>query len=440
MKKQCRVKQSCRALIAKNKGTALLSLLLTVTFVLGGCVGKNTEQTSKPDSSQSVITEQTTAVEKPDSSQNLASNQTTASEKSDSSVRMMCVGDNLIHSNIYEQAKARADGDGYDFTFAYKGIENILALADFAVLNQETPIVDDRAPDTFPAFNSPPELGVHMRKIGFTVINHANNHVLDQGAAGALKTIEFWKTQEGVLLTGLYSDEEDMNEVKLQTVNGIVFAHIGCTEYLNGRRVPDSAALKVISPIGANMTKDDFFDTMKRLVEKAKAKADVVCVSAHFQQEDSFTPSATQEEIVRKLVEYGADVIIGTGPHVLQPLKFVELDGGKRALVIYSLGNFISAQSKAANMMSGIADVRFTKSGSTGETTIVSVGFIPIVTHYTGSYKDVRILPFSDYTTELASKHGVRKFQAKFDYSYAEDLFKSVIGEDFLEWDRSKAA
>ncbi|HZK38842.1 MAG TPA: CapA family protein [Clostridia bacterium] len=423
MKKESRPKGKAKVLSMKNTVIVLFALLLGLTSLMGGCAGGNNLQTTKTDSSQSAM-----------------DLQTTESVKADTSVRMMCVGDNLIHSNIYQQAKARAGNGGYDFAFAYRAVEDILKMADFAVLNQETPIVIGKEPSTFPRFNSPPELGEHMRKIGFTVINHANNHVLDQGVTGALKTIEFWKTQEGVLLTGLYSDEDDMHELKLQTVNGIVFAHIGCTEYLNGMRVPDSAELKVISPVGANMTKDEFFRTMKNLIEKAKAKSDVVCVSAHFQQEDSFVPSATQEEIVAKLVAYGADVIIGTGPHVLQPVKFVEGDGGKRALVIYSLGNFISAQSKAANMMSGIADVRFVKSSSTGQTSIVSAAVIPIVTHYTSGYTDVRILPFSDYTPALAGNHGVRKYQAKFDYSYAEDLFNRVIGDDFLYQDWREAA
>jgi poly-gamma-glutamate capsule biosynthesis protein CapA/YwtB (metallophosphatase superfamily) len=400
--------------ILSLKTTLLLAALLAVVVAAGGCKGNVDLPTTQNGTGVN-----TTAVE----------NET---PQADSYARMMCVGDNLIHSNIYQQAKERAGGNGYDFEYAYKQVEDILKLADFAVLNQETVIDKDREPSTFPLFNSPPELGEQMIKIGFNVINHANNHVIDKGVSGALKTIEFWKSHEGVVLTGVYSDEADMNEVKANTVNGINFAHVGVTEYLNGNRLPASAEIKVLSPVGANITREEFFAASKRLIETAKAAADIVCVSVHFQQEDSFTPSSTQKEIIGKLIEYGADVIIGTGPHVLQPIEFVEREDGSRVLVINSLGNFISAQSKAANMIAGIADVRFVKSGETGETKIVSAGLIPIVTHYTSGYRNVRIIPLSDYTAELAANHGVRKFQPKFDYAYVESLLDKVMGEEFL--------
>lgn len=349
-----------------------------------------------------------------------------------STVRMMCAGDNLVHSSIYKQAKDRSQNGSYDFTYAYKQVEDILALSDFAVLNQETLINKDKEPSNFPLFNSPPELGEHMIKIGFTVINHANNHVLDQGVSGAFNTIEFWKSHKGILLTGLYRDDNDMNEIKTNTVNGITFSHLGFTEYLNGLQLPSSSSLRVVSLSGANMSTNEFYSTMKRMVEAADAKSDVVCVSVHFKQEDILTPSATQEEIVAKLVDYGADVIIGTGPHVLQPMKFVERDDGSRVLVIYSLGNFISAQAKAANMVAGIADVTFVKSGLTGKTEVVSAGLIPTVTQYGSGCSNVHIIPFTDYSEEQAAVHGVRKFQPQYNYDFVKNLLETVIGSDWL--------
>lgn len=410
MKRQASVKPALHLL-------KIIVVLLAVLAPVMNLVGCRNDQ--KPGITQSGLTE-------------ISLTESTTAAEAYSYARMMCAGDNLIHSTIYRQAKERSAAGGYDFTFAYEKIADILKLADFAVLNQETVIDKDKEPSNFPLFNSPPEIGEHMIKIGFNVINHANNHVIDKGADGALKTIAFWKDREGIVLTGVYSDEEDMNEVKINTVNGIRFAHVGITEYLNGNRLPASSPLKVISPVGANMTREAFFATTKAMIEKAKTQSDIVCVSVHFQQEDLFTPSSSQQEIIGKLIDYGADVIIGTGPHVLQPMKFVEREDGHRVLVMYSLGNFISAQQKADNMIAGIADVRFVKSQTTGETTIVSAGLIPIVTHYANGVKNIQIIPFSDYSAELAENHGVRQYQPKFDYVYTESLLNQVIGEEFL--------
>ncbi len=346
------------------------------------------------------------------------------------SARFMCAGDNLIHNVIYQQAASRSATGGYDFTFAYEKIAPVLKLSDFAILNQETVISKSNEPSSYPLFNSPAELGEHMVKLGFNVINHANNHVLDQGAAGASETIEFWKSQSGVILTGLYSDETDMNTVKTNTVNGITFSHLGFTEYLNGLSLPADSALKIVSPVSAGLTKDTFFATMKAMVENAKASSDVVCVSVHFQQENNTTPSASQEEIVNALVSYGADVIIGTGSHVLQPIKYVERTDGTRALVIYSLGNFISAQDSAANMVSAIADITVEKNLDTNTTTVKSAGLIPIVTHYGSNFTNLHIEPFYTYTAELADLHGIK--DPSFSYEYITNLLNSVVTSEFI--------
>lgn len=348
-------------------------------------------------------------------------------------VRMMCAGDNLIHSSIYKQAAKRSKNGGYDFSYAYSRIEPILAGADFAVLNQETVIDPDKEPSTFPLFNSPPELGEEMIRLGFNVINHANNHVLDKGDTGELHTIDFWESHPGILLTGLYRNEEDLEEVKINTVNGIKFAHIGVTEYLNGLVLPASSPIKVVSLAGAGLSEAEFYATVKRMIAAARRQADVVCVSAHFKQENSPVPSDTQREIVDKLVGYGADVIIGTGPHVLQPIEFRTRSDGGKVLVMYSLGNLISAQDRAANVVSGIADVKFAKDLATGKTKIESAKLIPLVTHYGAGFRDIHLVPFADYTPALALAHGVRRYQTRFSYDYVSDLLKQVIGPGFLE-------
>lgn len=355
-------------------------------------------------------------------------------------VRMMAVGDNLIHSSIYKQALARGNGETYDFTYAYEQIADIIGQSDFAVLNQETPIAPSKEPSDYPLFNCPPSMGDLMLQLGFTVVNHSNNHVLDKGASGAIETIDYWEAKEGVTLTGVYRDDEDRMTPKVNEANGITFAQVGFTEYLNGLAVPSDSPLRVVSLVDNQRTREQVEANMKEMIELASESADVVVVSMHWQREDYTDITDEQRAMVQKLVDWGADVIIGNGPHVVQPVEYVTRADGTQALVYYSLGNFISAQSKADNMLGGIADVTFTKDFSTNKVTITAASFIPTVTHYEGSYQNIRIIPFAEYTPELGASHGVKNFQSKFNYDYAKAFYEEVIGNEFLTFENAKPA
>ena len=366
------------------------------------------EQESEPESSESSIPKPTT-------------------------VRVMVAGDNLIHSRIFMQAAEKAEGDGYDFSHTYQYVAEILKDADFGVINQETPIVASREPSNWPLFNTPTELGDHMVDIGFTVFNHSNNHILDQGVSGALETIEFWKDKadEGVVLTGAYDGEEDLNEVKKHTVNGITFSYIGVTEYTNGNVMPADAQLKIHNLADPHRTRAEIEAGIKKSIEKAKKESDVVCVFMHWQQECNTQVTDGQRAFVEKLVGWGADVIYGSGPHVLQPIEYMTREDGTKALVAYSLGNFISTEQKATNMCGGILDIVYEKEYETGTVSFKDVTFIPTVGHYNSSYNDIKIVPFELYTPELAAQHGVRNYQS-FSYDFAKNTFNTIIPAEFM--------
>lgn len=124
------------------------------------------------------------------------SESTTADTREPVSVNILAVGDNLIHGVIYNQAHARSATGGYDFTYAYKNVASTVAAADISIINQETIIDPEKAPSTYPCFNSPTELGDEMVKIGFDVFNIANNHSLDKGESGLRNAIKFWKSKK----------------------------------------------------------------------------------------------------------------------------------------------------------------------------------------------------------------------------------------------------
>ena len=350
------------------------------------------------------------------------------------SVRVMVAGDNLIHSRIYMQAAEKAGGDGYDFSYTYQHVAPLIAQADFGVINQETPLAASKPPSNWPLFNTPTQLGDHMVKIGFLVFNHANNHILDQGVSGALETIEFWKNKasQGVVLTGAYDGDEDLNTVKKHTVNGITFSYIGVTEYTNGNTMPQDSELKLLNLADPYQTKAQIEANIQAQIAKAKEESDVVCVFMHWQQECNTQVTEGQEAFVKKLVSWGADVIYGSGPHVLQPIEYIEKPDGGKALVAYSLGNFISTEQKATNMCGGLLDLTYEKDYETDTVTITNATFIPTVGHYNSSYNDIRIIPFSEYTPELANQHGVRNYQSQFSYEYAKNVFNTIISPEFM--------
>lgn len=340
-----------------------------------------------------------------------------------SKVSFVAVGDNLIHSSIYEQAAARASG-GYDFTYAYEKIADKIAAADVAILNQETIVSTEHNVSSYPCFNSPPELGDEMVKIGFDVFNIATNHSLDKGEKGLISAINFWNGK-GVITTGAYLNEEDFLKVRTQTVNGLKIAYVGFTEQTNGLSLPDDTEVVLMLT--------SYENEIRLWLERANEQADVVIVNVHWGNEYTHEPTDSQRAFAGKLAAWGADVVIGTHPHVIQPVEYIDNADGSRTLVAYSLGNFISAQNRGPRMLGGMLNFDITKNSATGVTAIENVTFSGVVTHYGYSYSNIRVYPMSDYTQELASKHGVKSHTDDFSLTYLQNMINTVIDKQFLK-------
>ena len=285
----------------------------------------------------------------------------TAEKKEPVKISMLSVGDNLIHDGIYEQAKKRSKNGGYDFSYAYKNIASTVEKADLATINQETIIAKSYEPSGYPLFNSPQEVGEEVKKIGFDVVNLANNHMLDKGAKGLSEAIDFWNNIGGITMTGAYKDENDMNRLEYIEKDGIKIGLVGITRYTNGLSLPKDSALKII------YTSDE--DTIKSKIQKAKAECDIVLVNVHWGEEYTTTPNNDQRELASKMASWGADVIIGHHPHVIQPVEWIDNGNGTKTLVAYSLGNFISQQNTAARVIGGMLHYDLTKDYDTGKTT-----------------------------------------------------------------------
>ena len=389
-----------------NKITKVLTVLLCLVLVFG-CVNAMIDKSDNKAESADATAQ---------------SSSTTKSGYTEAN--LLCAGDNLIHQAIFVQAGQRAGGSGYDFSYAYKNVKDIVSSADIAFLNQETVIVPSKDASSYPLFNSPPELLDEMIEIGFDVFNQSTNHVMDKHLDGALENYELFQSKENILLTGLYKTWDDMFIPQTVTKNDITFSFMGFTEFLNGLRVPADSDLGLVYLTDTRHTQAELYDTMQKMIDAGKKASDIVCVSMHWQTEDITAPDESQKEIAQKLVDMGADIIIGTGPHVLQPIEFFEREDGSKALVIWSLGNFISTQANDPNLLGGLADVTVRKDYATGKVTISDVGFIPTVTHYGSGRSNVRIIPFKDYSESLAASHG-----AGTTYSFMKNFYEDMFGD-----------
>ena len=341
-------------------------------------------------------------------------------------VVLMAVGDNLIHKPLIDQARSRAGGAGYNFSACYDGVRSLIAQADLAVINQESILASDvAAPSSYPMFCTPTQCGDAVYDLGFRAVNTANNHVLDKGARGVIASLDYWGAKPGVVTFGSYRNEADFNTPRVLEINGVTFAFTGATYGYNGLQLPRGSEL--VLPL----VEDE--DRLRRAVEAGKQAADVMVVALHWGNEDSQVVTDAQRALARKLVDWGADIILGHHPHVLQTMEFLEKPDGGQAFVAYSLGNFLSGQASAPNLIAGVMELTVKKEG--GELTVGGARFHPVVTQYGAGFGNVRLVAWPDYTPALASSHGVRGYDSRFGYTYIENLLRKTIPEDILVLD-----
>lgn len=344
-------------------------------------------------------------------------------------LRFSATGDNLIHNGIYEQAKRRAQAngaDGYDFSYCYENVKSFYSDFDVNWINQETLVTDTLEPSTYPCFSTPGDMGRQLYDLGFRAFNLSNNHTYDKGAQGLQATMDFWSAMpEDVTTAGLYTD--DATAPVIQTVDGVKIAYLGFTEHTNGINTPADAPAHVI------YTSE--LDVMQQLLEQARSEADLVVVSVHWGVEGSHSVTQAQKDLAQKMADWGADVIIGTHPHVVQTAQWLTAADGRQAFVAYSLGNFLNAQSTADTMVGMILTLtveKTTQPDGSVSTVIQDPLFYPTVNHYDAHYANIRMYLLRDYTDELASAHGVRSNFPGFSINYITSMLQENVDPEFL--------
>lgn len=318
-------------------------------------------------------------------------------------VTLLAVGDDLVHGSTLNGG-LQEDGT-YDFNGFYKHLTDEISAADIAVINQETILGGaEFAYSGYPRFNTPDAMGDAIVNAGFDVVLHATNHTMDKGDKGVENCLSFWETNyPEITVLGIYDSAEAQNSVTVVEKNGIRIAMLNYTYSLNGIPIPEDKNYLVTLLTWSNR------DYIRSQIQKAKELADFVIVFPHWGTEYVYEPDKNQIFWTELFAAEGVDLVIGTHPHVLEPVEWVERPDGGNMLVFYSLGNFISGQIEAPRLLGGMAEITLTKTEDGVQITEAAV--VPVVTHYSdnvgdGTYSTYRL---SDYTEELLQIHGIHK-------------------------------
>lgn len=315
---------------------------------------------------------------------------------------LFAVGDALIHDAIYKDAKTETIGeDGYniyDFKEMLTEIKPISKSHDLSFYNQETIIGGKKLGlSNYPMFNSPDEIGLDMIDAGFNIVNLATNHTVDKGIEGAIYSVNFWESKN-VYTTGSYSSLEKRTNIKIAEKNGITYAVLGYTYGTNGLPVKEGYEYLVnVWSVYDEKEYEEYKETVKKDIASVRDKVDVLIVSMHWGNEYTHSPSVYQIDAAKFLAEQDVDIIIGTHPHVIQPIEFID-----DTLVIYSLGNFISAQEGTNRRVGMMVSLDINKYVENNETTIKIDNIKADLTWtYHKRYRDFKVIPFYNLNNEL---------------------------------------
>lgn len=396
----------------KNKN---LWILLPVTLALAVFIGLSVSGNITKNSDKNTPTA-TTEVSVVNEDQTQKQNDEVVNSK----VTLVAVGDNLIHNTLIT-AGEQEDGS-LDYTSLYANIKPEIEKADIAVIDQETILGGSSFEYTgYPLFNSPWEIGDAAIDAGFDIFNCATNHTMDMGWAGIEKELEYFSGKENVVALGINEDERDYNSITYYEKNSITFALLNYTFGTNGIPLPED------KPWCVNLLDKD---KVTADIKEARENADVVIVFPHWGTENSHDVSDYQKEYTQLFSDLGVDIVIGCHPHVLQPVEWVTNEStGKKMIVYYSLGNFISHQIELDQLCGGMAQLTIEKHGD--EIEISSAKLVPIVCHYNRGENDkfvFDVYKLSDYTDELAASHS----QSGGTVEYYTNLVNDVIDEEFI--------
>ena len=326
-------------------------------------------------------------------------------------VSFVFVGDVMGHDTQINSAFISPD-KGYSYDGCFKYVSNIFEDADFTVANLEVTLAGPPFKG-YPQFSSPDALAIAMQNAGVDAMVTANNHCIDRRKQGLERTIDVLDSL-GIPRTGTFKDSLDRakNNVMLFEKSGIKVALLNYTYGTNG--------IPVTKPNVVNFIDEDVI--VKDIAKAKEINPEKIIAFVHWGLEYQTAPNARQKKINQLFKDNGVEIVIGSHPHVLQPIKY-EQDH----FVVYSLGNFVSNQRTAPRDGGAIVHVEISKTGD--ESFVSDAGYYLTWVHtpVINGKKEFMVLPvspFEDNALFMDSKANMRLMEYG---KEARDIYKSNV-------------
>lgn len=340
-------------------------------------------------------------------------------------ISIIMVGDMLMHTPVEESA-LQEDGS-YSYDAIFENTVSVIQAADLAIVNQEVIIAgESMGVSGYPAFNAPFELGHDLIEAGFDIICHGTNHALDQGKKGLKNCLNFWEENyPEIPVLGIHGSQADQDEIYFYEQDGIKIAVLNFTYGTNGIALPSDM------PYAVDLLEEE---KVRAALVKAEEQADFTIVCPHWGNEYELGIADSQKKWTEIFFEHGVDLVIGTHPHVIEPIEMIsDEETGQSMLVYYSIGNFVnwtsgSGAGIANRMVGGMAEITVSRD-QTGQVYIKDYGVEPVVCHLTEGINGVTVYFLEHYGTALAGENEIRKQDDNFSFDYCVELCNQVWGE-----------
>ncbi|WP_207641627.1 CapA family protein [Syntrophomonas palmitatica] len=304
----------------------------------------------------------------------------------------------------------------YRFEGFFREVEDLIKEGDYSSTDFEAALAGSETGYTgYPLFNSPDAIADFLKRAGFDLVITANNHCLDRGYAGGIRTLRVLK-QAGLDTLGTYENAESSKKYLIKNIRGVKIAYLAYTYGTNGIPIPSE------HPDYVNfLDKDKILQDIKTL----RPEVDIIILALHWGVEYQPRPNQDQIMLACSFLEAGADVILGSHPHVIQTMETINIKGQNK-FVIYSMGNFISSQIGNERNSGIVLKMKFKKDFAAGKTDLQEVSYTPTFTHsyYQSGKRYFRVIPIERTIQKI--KQGEEPLMNQADLSLLQSVLAST--------------